>query len=361
MRARVVGVGGLAILALACGGGGGRGGGRHAGARGGNGPSPPPVIIEAPPSAPATQADADADAARKIDGYVGLCLNRFSPRIRESRDRYLSWADERSGPTGHESVIYGLYTVGFEPSDCIETTQKYAGSSPPFPEVEAAGKAYAEVLGDIVARLVEADRYYTDEDYKDDGMKKGREMHRPLLDAWRRFDDADEKLSAAVEVQEDLLDVRLTDTGKPRSQHVARRMLMTAKTMARDADLSTVRDGRIADLDLARFEADIATYETALTALHAYVDAKVYGDEDDIDGLADLGDDLDGAAKKMRRRLKDGEAYDAMERGWVDTSAGWMVDGSADDVLAKYEKIVDEFNWEGTPKFQVPAHRSRGL
>ena len=44
-----------------------------------------------------------------MNAYVG-CVNRLSARAYDSRKRYFSWAAQ-SGPTGHERIIYGLYTI----------------------------------------------------------------------------------------------------------------------------------------------------------------------------------------------------------------------------------------------------------
>jgi len=86
-------------------------------------PPPPPVPPTVPsdtqvppggtatlPTNPPPTAD-DAALIEEINGYV-KCLNRSASRTADSHSRYLSWVNEKSGPTCKENYIsYGLYTL----------------------------------------------------------------------------------------------------------------------------------------------------------------------------------------------------------------------------------------------------------
>src|SRR5690606_30706254 len=62
----------------------------------------------APAANPAQQQDAELQALiRKSNAYVGL-LNR-TLRAVESWNRYTSWVKVKTGRTGRERIIYGLY------------------------------------------------------------------------------------------------------------------------------------------------------------------------------------------------------------------------------------------------------------
>ena len=106
-----------------------------------------------------------------MNAYVE-CVNRLSERAYDSRKRYFSWAAQ-SGPTGHEHIIYGTYTI-YDTSGCRKKPL-----------------------------LKEADDYYTAENYKDDKMAKGKELHPRLVAAWDAFAGADHNLREAVEVIND--------------------------------------------------------------------------------------------------------------------------------------------------------------
>src|SRR6478736_365544 len=113
----------------------------------------------------------------KLNAYVG-CINRLSARSYDSRSRYFSWA-AKSGPTGKERIIYGTYTI-YDTSDCVKNVEKANALEPRDAEIEAAATAYAKAVARLEPLLKEADDYYSQENYKDDKMEKGKALH-PLL------------------------------------------------------------------------------------------------------------------------------------------------------------------------------------
>ena len=136
----------------------------------------------------------------KLNAYVG-CINRLSARSYQSRERYFSWAD-RKGPTGRERIIYGTYTI-YDTSDCRKNVEKANALEPRDAALEAAASAYAEAASKLEPLLKEADDYYSQEDYKDDKMAKGKALHPRLVAAWDTFAAADRKLRDGVEAIND--------------------------------------------------------------------------------------------------------------------------------------------------------------
>src|SRR6187549_886849 len=45
-----------------------------------------------------SEEDKDAELGNKLGDYIS-CMNGTSKRVIDSRNRYLSWADEKTGPT----------------------------------------------------------------------------------------------------------------------------------------------------------------------------------------------------------------------------------------------------------------------
>ena len=127
----------------------------------------------------------------KLNAYVG-CINRLSERSYESRSRYFSWAD-KNGPTGKERIIYGTYTI-YDTSDCRKNVEKANALEPRDAALEAAASAYADAVSKLEPLLKEADDYYSQENYKDDKMAKGKALHPRLVAAWDAFATADQKL-----------------------------------------------------------------------------------------------------------------------------------------------------------------------
>ena len=136
----------------------------------------------------------------KLNAYVG-CINRLSERSYDSRKRYFSWAGKK-GPTGKERIIYGTYTI-YDTSDCRKNVEKANALEPRDAALEAAASAYAEAVGKLEPLLKEADDYYSQENYKDDRMAKGKALHPRLVAAWDAFANADKKLRSGVEAIND--------------------------------------------------------------------------------------------------------------------------------------------------------------
>ena len=127
------------------------------------------------PSPPASQL------TQKLNAYVG-CINRLSARAFQSRARYFSWVG-RHGPTGRERIVYGTYTI-YDTADCRKKISQANFMEPRDAALEAAASAYGDAVGALEPLLKEADDYYTQENYKDDRMAKGRALHPRLVAAW---------------------------------------------------------------------------------------------------------------------------------------------------------------------------------
>ena len=67
-----------------------------------------PALSETPAVPPPPAASTQALIA-KLNAYVEL-LNR-TLRASESLSRYESWVKAKTGPTGKERVVYGLYSL----------------------------------------------------------------------------------------------------------------------------------------------------------------------------------------------------------------------------------------------------------
>src|SRR5581483_3466708 len=129
------------------------------------------------PAAAQTPPSPDQSLTQKLNAYVG-CINRLSERSYDSRKRYFSWAAQ-SGPTGRERIIYGTYTI-YDTSDCKKNVEKANALEPRDAELEAAASAYVTAVTTLAPLLKEADDYYTQQDYKDDKMAKGKALHPRL-------------------------------------------------------------------------------------------------------------------------------------------------------------------------------------
>lgn len=297
------------------------------------------VVFAAPmaaaPASAQTPASTDTPSiVQKLNAYVG-CINRLSARAYDSRRRYFDWA-AKSGPTGRERIIYGTYTI-YDTSDCKKNVEKANTLEPRDVELEAAASAYAEAVGKLEPLLKEADDYYTQEDYKDDKMAKGKALHPRLVAAWDAFAAADQKLRAGVEAftdrraQERLAEIEAKEGRKAR-YHVEALMIQAKRVLrAENADKP----------DLAAITQAIGDYEAIVKS----------AEQVSADGGQKIGSMfIDNAksflttAKQLMRRLRDKTPYSQGDRMMLNAGSGWMVEGSPPRLLRDYNQLIDAYN-----------------
>ncbi len=339
----------LALAALACGGAAGESMPRRY--------SEPEAVPRAEPVAVAAAEDPDVALITELDRYVGECLNAFTPRALDSEARYYQWVDPAAGPTGREQNIYGLYTLNFEATRCSKAARSAATSGPSLPDLEAAADRYVIALEVLHKRIEDANTYYDAEEYEDDGMKLGQQMHLPLTEAWKEFRAADEALSAVVGGMEVQAQVKALE--RARSAGDGRRVLLieaylAARPLAQTVATVPIDDGGVPRTDAAALTAQVEVFEKAADALDTYSREVNWGS-----GAADAGQDLVTAAKKLARRVRDEEPFDGFDRRTMGGFGGWMIEGSPDAVVDEYEDFVDAYNSVvESPLAQVPARRA---
>ena len=203
--------------------------------------------------------------AKKVQPYIG-CLNRLTERAIQSRSRYLSWAD-KSGPTGREKIVYGLYTL-YDPADCNRGISGANETEPHDAALEEAGTAFMSSLMALTPLVKEAADYYEQGDYKDDKMAKGQ-LHPRLMAAWDSFLAANGRLRDAVErineqVQLEAL-ARIEQTEGRKTRYFALTLMIKAKAAVRAEG-----DGDTGAFDLARVTQALEGYEGAIKDIEAY-------------------------------------------------------------------------------------------
>jgi hypothetical protein len=271
----------------------------------------------------------------KMNAYVG-CINRLSERSYDSRKRYFSWAAQ-SGPTGKERIIYGTYTI-YDTADCRKNVEKANALEPRDAAIESAASAYVEAVSKLEPLLKEADDYYSQENYKDDRMAKGKTLHPRLVAAWDAFAGADKALRAGVDAVNDkralarLAEIEQKEGRKAR-YHVQATMIHAKRVLrAQDAEKP----------DLAAFTQAINEYEAIVKAMEEVPNAG---------GDAKIGSMFIGnaksyltSAKQLMRRVRDKTPYSQGDRMMLGGGGGWMVEGSPQRLLRDYNQLIDAFN-----------------
>ena len=272
----------------------------------------------------------------KLNAYVG-CINRLSERAYDSRKRYFSWVGNQ-GPTGKERIIHGTYTI-YDTSDCKKGVEKANALEPRDAELETAASACAEAVGKLEPLLKEADDYYSQENYKDDSMAKGKALHPRLVAAWVAFASADRKLRSGVEAINDKralekLAAIEKDEGRKARYHLEALMIqIQAKRVVRAPDTD---------------KPDLAAITQALNEYEGTVKG---AEEFSGNGAGKIGSMFIGnaksvlvTAKQLMRRIRDHVPYSSGDKMMLNAGSGWMVEGSPQRLLRDYNQLVDACN-----------------
>jgi hypothetical protein len=288
-----------------------------------------------------TSALADVAAAQpsslteKLNAYVG-CINRLSARSYDSRNRYFSWVG-KDGPTGRERIIYGTYTI-YDTADCRKNVEKANTLEPRDATLEAAAKDYAVAVTKLELLLKEADDYYTQQNYKDDKMEKGKALHPHLVAAWDAFATADKALRNGVETINDRLALeKLAEIeqkeGRKARYHVEA-LMINAKRVLHAEDTEKP--------DVAAISQALNEYESIVKAIEQLPEADGRGKIGSM--FVDNAKSFLTSGKQLMRRMRDKVPYSQGERMMLNPSSGWMVEGSPQRLLRDYNQLVDAYN-----------------
>ena len=274
--------------------------------------------------------------AEKLNAYVG-CINRLSERSYSSRSRYFSWAAP-SGPTGRERIIYGTYTI-YDTSDCIKNVENANTLEPRDAALEAAATAYAKAVAKLEPLLKEADDYYSQQDYKDDKMAKGKALHPMLVAAWDAFASADKNLRGGVEAINDkralekLAAIEQSE-GTQARYHVEALMIQAKRVLrAQDKDKP----------DLAEITAALNDYESAVKGAEQFSGS---GSDAKIGSMfVSNAKSFLVTAKALMRRIRDKVPYSSGDRMMLSNAgSGWMVEGSPPRLTRDYNQLIEAYN-----------------
>lgn len=292
-------------------------------------------------SEPASQSQ--PSLGNKLQPYIA-CINRFSERVIDSRDRYASWAPF-TGPTGHERNISGTYTIS-DPGDCAKGVTAANAASPHDAELEAAGTAYTSALTALAPLLKDADDYYTQEGYKDDKMAKGKELHPKLVAAWKDCITAERRLRSVVErlndqVKEQELEDLAQQEGR-KTHYYTLALMIDAKKLER-AELT----GH--DPDLAAIQTALDAYKKATQDLEQFVSANsddaAHYNKSTVSDIEFKAKEYLASSEKLMRRIRDKTPYSESEMSLLkDPNSSWMVDASPGRVNDDYNKLVQAYN-----------------
>lgn len=122
---------------------------------------------------------------QKANAYIETA--KLTERAVESWERYQSWVNMKSGPTGKERYIsYGLYDVPVSEGHLAEA-RAAAGSKPSVEKLDAAMTRYLDAYEALFPVMNKAAAYYDGETYKTDNIAGGKALHKQLVPLATKF------------------------------------------------------------------------------------------------------------------------------------------------------------------------------
>jgi hypothetical protein len=291
---------------------------------------------------PAISSDEDKDAelGAKLGEYIS-CMNSTSKRVVDSRNRYLSWVtDEKVGPTGKERNIYGLYDIHAD--TCFKALDRAKTMSPALPEVESAAAEYRKALEELEPVVKQANKYYDQDDYKDDKMAKGKQLHPQLINGFAKFEQVSKGFEDRVTTLNDAVNsrqlTRLEKDPSRRLQYLSQRGLNEAKALINLIDIAELKE-----LDQQKYDVALQTYDRTLTELEQYADTH----KAEADKITMFSSYVSGckkflkAAKELLRRKRDNKDFN---KEFFSNSRPQMVDGHPAQIVDCYNSMISDSN-----------------
>lgn len=280
--------------------------------------------------------DVKGGMSEKTQLYITKCFNPYANRVMDSYQRYTSWVkNEAAGPTGRESIVYGLYDVSGDGEDCIAAVTEAQEMEPELPEVEQAAGQYSGALKEAIYQIRGIYKYYDQEDYKDDNFVKGKEAHASLIAAFKKFEEVNKDFAEQLDgLESKVNEAQLEELrGDPARKYELSIIEFNVKAKKLSTYVQRTEYTAMNPDDIQAINEDL---EASINAMKEQGKSNI--------SLASLyfsaADDLLKASKELMRRIRDKKPFDSFERSQIGTSGGWMVDGSPDKVIWAYNQLV---------------------
>lgn len=285
---------------------------------------------------------ADEAFSNKLNTYVE-CYNSLSSNLNGTINRYASWVKNMdTGPTGKESIVYGLYDVNAKyVTDCKSKIEAVATSDS---ELDKTALSFVNIANNLTKVVNTLYPYYDQKDYKDDGFKKGKEMHADLANNAKEFVFTADKFASLLDIENDKQQAKqLVEVEKKEGKSVSYyrlSILIEAKKLYQllEQDKFSVEE---ASKQLEQYtnivnEADAYKKDPANEAT-----MKKYGlmASSNLDSLISAAQDFNKSAKERFRSIRDNKPINVSH-----PSIARMTEGTIQNLQIKYNSLVSSFN-----------------
>lgn len=311
----------------------------------GESPAQPPVAkpetaTQPPAAKPETPAQPEVDAeevySEKMDVYID-CFNKLQLPVQHSLARYADWVkDFKKGPTGKESLVYGIYGITESYiTNCQKEMKQVAALTPLLEPIDGVAVSYIDSAAALGNTINEMEKYYTQENYKDDAFAKGKALHQTLLKNIEDFKPVSEKYHEAIQKINDkrqLTQLKKIEESEGKTfNYYSLAVMISAKQINKVISADT--------FDAEAMMKKVAELETMIAQL------KEVNTDGRNSSFISSAADYQLQAKKYIRRIRDNVQYSDFEKKRVqDPATGWMVADSYPASLRSYNEMVDDYN-----------------
>jgi len=289
------------------------------------------------PTKESTPGQTKSGLDEKTQLYISKCFNPYANSVMSSYQRYASWIkDMDKGPTGRESIVYGLYEIHGDGEDCAKAVAEANSMEPHVADAEQTADEFSKTLKDTIEKVNDVYKYYDQDDYKDDNFQKGKEAHAGLVQSFKNFEAVDKKFSSILDhLETKVSHARLDEIGSDpngRFEYTVIDFNMKAKKI-----VNYVQRTKYQDMTADEIQKLTDDLEPAINAM------KDAGKGKSVASVYfNSADELLKSVKELMRRIRDHKPFDSIEKDELGTSAGWMVEGSPDKVIYSYNQLINQ-------------------
>lgn len=194
--------------------------------------------------------------------------NTFHNEVNNTYDRYFEWADYEKGPKAAKRVG----TVSDIADYSLTKLEEALPKDPEIEEIDPLMEQVAEKAKILNTVLAEASGYYKRQDYKDDDLTKGQNLHVDLVKAFEAYYAAYDAMYAEFEVLQDELTAYDAEKFKTNGQLIKYNLIMNLEYVENMLNTIGSLDGpELKTLDLEKLDAQAAKFRTSFDELEKLV------------------------------------------------------------------------------------------
>jgi hypothetical protein len=275
----------------------------------------------------------------KLQPYIN-CLGDHSPRVFEAADLYRERVTDERGPDDDASIVV---RATLDPVSCIEAMAASREREPALPDLDTAGKSFADALQTVYTVTSEVESYFDRASPKFD-RTKGVATHPKLVAAFADFERAQGVLFDLVhqrnrQIHQDQLARREQKEGRTLVVRGDALMLQAEAVVA----LAATSWDRVDAIDLDALGKHLAELEELAheMSVHAAATPKEMSAFDGYHSFEHLVRTFVVAIRQLVMRREHGVAWTEAERLMIAANNEANVPGTPTAVVSAYNRLVD--------------------